>query len=663
MVFTYRDANRLRSMGSYDQRLLNKKRRWLQGTPTTSLLRESKRRKSLTRRFLTESYVRSDEVSAETIRTNVEKSFGSFSDSQGRHHVVQENLQLLDIGNLESQSVDTSNFLKKIYSEMDLLNNGALFLVANLVTDKKVKFEKVRPRMNEIIRDYLRKILVESNYRNGPIPYKQIAKIFKDPSNFREKQLTLRTPVSSPLLSTIHNTLEGLDEMPLLDLVVVNRKLRGGTVIPQFPPILNACKRDLLITRVRKRCKKFLLALREGDELPEPFAKALSVMRLSLKQKTRCVDISTSEFYLFSPKIVYVQNDILKALWSLPNFRIKELKALHPLVDPEAKVSMRSFRSSLRNYLMQYLFECDAIEIPDKVLSVLAFLNRRSRRRPVLFSSEKMIDEEVESVLNVSGLLTQVVLNPLPQTGEMSETSEPLGYNDGNENNDFQLDETDYCATSGEHRQIDSSCLNEDVGTTGNSWTAAHRAPKINNQSNCLQVTDAYEAGCFIKNPKLEEEDFSPALNNKSCPLDNMEDHTDDCISRNCKLEQDDMNPSKHFCKEEIDLEPGHTVQEIARIRETLIQEICDETSLVAYKLIGCMLDNLMHEEGRDVDEMSRYYLLGGSSLPHSQGAEDSSAAKEEGAEVLLQAVEKLLPSMPKSCTERTKILMSHPEI
>lgn len=80
--------------------------------------------------------------------------------------------------------------------------------------------------------------------------------------------------------------------------------------------------------------------------IPEPFAKALSVVCLSGKKETRCVDILTSEFYPFSLETEGLQNDILR---SLPKVKIPDLKAFQSLVDPKTKVSPEALGLPLGN--------------------------------------------------------------------------------------------------------------------------------------------------------------------------------------------------------------------------------------------------------------------------------------------------------------------------
>ncbi|XP_020247018.1 uncharacterized protein LOC109824784 isoform X2 [Asparagus officinalis] len=648
MNYSLRDIKKLTSRVWHQDELLNKKRRWLVGLPAVSMLdgskKKSKRPKFLSDEYAPESCFRSNEVSYEKVRSNVEKSFGSFnafSGSQGKHHVVENYLKFFETFNTESYHDNPSYFLHNLYSMMNVLNNNALCLIATLVTDKKIRFEKTRSRMKKVIKNYLPKVLEGSSDKDCLTPIKELFEVFKDPGNFQKKQLMLLTPVSASLMSSILKALEEIDQMPFEDLKAMNKKLRGVTFVPQFPPPRSGYKRDLLLERVKKRCKKFMLNLKEGDELPELFAKALSVVQLSLKRRTRCLEITESKFYPFSPETVGLQNDILGAIWSLPKVGIYELIALQPLVDPKAKVAQKVFRINLRKYLMEYLFYCDAIDIPDEVSRILATLNRKSRRRLQLFSTG-IVDEEVEAVLNISCHLKATASHLLPDK-RIDENPETLGTDDDCESNDFDLADECYCANS--NRKDHGSCLNDEAeGTVDSNFISLKsdmqfikKLPILNQDNHINPLKHCFEqasiVGDFIKKSNLESNNRNEDLIKRSNP--DPGNHKKTC---------------DHCPEEELGA---------ANMREILIQDISDEISLVAYRLIGHVLDNFLLAEGGDSNEIARCYLRGGSPLD-SSGIEDSlNGSKEEtGTEVLIQSVKELLPDMPKRSIERVKKLM-----
>ncbi|KAF8693716.1 hypothetical protein HU200_039133 [Digitaria exilis] len=79
------------------------------------------------------------------------------------------------------------------------------------------------------------------------------------------------------------------------------------------------------------------------------------------------------------------------------------------------------------------------------------------------------------------------------------------------------------------------------------------------------------------------------------------------------------------------------------------IKGICDETSIVAHKLIGQILDKWLLVENNEVDKPTRCHL--GSQLvsqtPRDDDSEPNSAENQEG-NIFIHAVEHLLPNLPK---------------
>lgn len=534
--------------------------------------KKPKRPKFLTDVFLPESQTRSDEVSFDNVRTTVERSFGPSRHTEERHHVVQDYLQLFDLHKLESCSVNLLDFMKTLSPVISNLNNDALCLLANIVTNHKVSFVRTRPRMKKIIKEYLPIVLAD--FKKQPVQLQQMSLIFRNPANFLEKHLTRVTLVTLSQLSAIDKTMKVLDDMSLQGLKAVNRELAGGIGVLQFPPLRCGRGRDELLKRVTKRCEKCILTLKNGDELPKRFSKALSVMSLYLKLTTQCLEIPTSEFFPFPPEIIALKDAILHALWSLPKLR-KELKVLQNLIDPGATIS--KFRMALKKYLTECLFHCgDVNDIPDDLKRILAFINRTSRRRPLLFPKEAR-EEDIEAVLNVSAQLKQVVQN-LPlycSTNKMTSTpsSEWSESGDDSLSNDFNLAGNNYCS-SPRHK----SYTNDEEVDTGSSWHAALSASAgtIGDYS----LFDGAGRCMIIKEPKLEKNEGLNALG--PCPEKSTQLH----------------------------LQSSH--QESSSMRQVILQKICDDTSLFTYSLIGDMLDNYLQEEGEDVDSSTRYYLRGG---------------------------------------------------
>lgn len=629
-----------------------------------------KRPKFLRDVYLQESCIRSDEVSSEIVRARVERCFKSDLNGRGTQHVVQDHLQHFGIHNMESNSVNPSNF-KTFSSIIDNLNDDALCAVANIVSNNNVSFKKTRSRMKKVIKNYLPSFSTES-----PTSLRQLSDIFRNPCNFQEKQVALVT-------STIHKTLKRLGELPTLDLIAMNRKLNGHAIVPQFPTVLYGCNKDVLIDRVKKKCEGFLSDVEKGDVLPQPLAKALSVMLLALNLKSGSVEMPTSTFYPFPLDIVCLQQEVLNALWSLPKFKYADLKALLPLVDPEAKCSPRNFRPTLRNYLKEYLFACDEMCTPKEVQSALTFINGMPACRPCMFSNET-VEEEVEAVLCLSSQFKEVISDLIPDHSIDEECgaacSGGLGTDESIESDDFELSARDYFSGSDdcEPQQAYDSCSNDETETMGDS--RPNSAPITFNSTNPSQLAMAARnmTGNILKKPILEQNRMSEAetigeprpnpvpitaIDPNSFQLGVAARNITGNILKKPKLEQDRMRDLEH-CSEKLIKASTHAFQRTTIMGEKAVQDICDKTAVFAHGLIGCMLEKFLQSEGRDVGAMTRNYLRGGSSSPvDSQGAESllNTLKEDVKAQVLIQSVEELLPSVPMSCMKRVKTLMELP--
>ncbi|KAF0933542.1 hypothetical protein E2562_018800 [Oryza meyeriana var. granulata] len=90
------------------------------------------------------------------------------------------------------------------------------------------------------------------------------------------------------------------------------------------------------------------------------------------------------------------------------------------------------------------------------------------------------------------------------------------------------------------------------------------------------------------------------------------------------------------------------------------ISEVCDETSKVAHMLIREISDKWLLMKNGEMDELNRQYLGGGLVSPDSQDAIGfpSTARKNLKGDILVHAVERLLPNLPKSCIDKIKRIM-----
>lgn len=416
-----------------------------------------------------------------------------------------------------------------------------------------------------MIQDYLQLVQVHvgKNKCNNVLQVKQIRNAVRNKEQFVHETFQL-------CLKSINNMLEELDEMSLQDLTATNRKLRSASLKLKFPLARFTGSRELLIGRLKKKFQKFISKLSDGDALPEPLFNALSVIYLSFMHRSGHIGMLKSKFYPFSPEVAALQSNIIKALGLLPKVKNDELKDIHALLDPEAKVSLRRFKCALRNYLIEYLFECNDTGITQELLSIIHLINQRMHSQTVILST-KTIEEEVEVVMVSSCRLNQIMSSPLSDQSDDENLLHGFGNNESA--NAFSLAGTDYFLSLSENEDGDvyGCCSNFEAGAIGQA------TPSINPSFQKV-VTEEIN----------QKSKGSPAFG------------------------QDDVDEEKPCLEEAANFGLDRTTQNSKSLRVRSNQEVCDETSLVAYKLIGSILDNLLKTEGTVVDLSTRCYLNGG---------------------------------------------------
>jgi hypothetical protein len=504
------------------------------------------------------------------------------SESNGyTHHIVHDGLRLFDLQKKENEPFGPE-YLGVIQSTIRKLTYETLQLVACIVTGKEFSFDKTRLAMEEIVESHLPSYLANMDR-------KDLFDIFKNPCSYLSGSVRLVTPISPQLLSAIHHALDGLDEMPMQHLVAMNRKIREKPLTPKFGFVARCSNRGHIIDIVRKRCNKILTKLDEGDDLPKNLAKAMSVANLYKKQKLRSVDISLSEFFPFAKETISLQNDILNALSSLSKLRHDKLKLLWPILDQDSKVERTHLKASLRNYLTECLFECDEGSLQDEALQAIAFINRTSGRQQVVLT-EKRKEVEVDAVLNLSSHL-QALAHCCVEECSCGEELISLGNDSCNEDNDFILSGTNYFNLSSVQQQMQEPCCSSNIGTD-----VVRECCWSETVGETYNVTRAEDSG-----PRSEE------MFRKSCP------RTEDSGGIGHYSGNEDagsgMGP---YTKKSVD------VSHLKESRCSEINGICDETSLVAHKLIGQILDKWLLVN--EVDEPSRSDLGSGLVSQSPQG-------------------------------------------
>ncbi|VAI61090.1 unnamed protein product [Triticum turgidum subsp. durum] len=432
------------------------------------------------------------------------------------------------------------------------LSNGALESVANIVAHNGISFRKIRPTMMKIVKDHLPKYLAELDSESA---------------------------------------LAGLDEIPQQAAIAINRKLSGKSCPPEFLHVARTSSRSHLINLIRKRCGNMIAKLQEGNDLPENFAKALSVMNLYRKLTLKSMAISQSEFFPFPRATISSQQDILNALWSLPNVDTDDMKLLRRIMGQGSQVKMASFKAAVRRYLTECLFECDDGNLPDLAVRAIGFLAQMSPKCQQAILTEERKEVEVDAVLDLSSCLRSLVRGATEENSSDDEVS--LESDRCSEDNDFVLTTSNYFDIRSEQRMDEGCCSNFMINSTEDPEYTAGAG----------HYGDSGAAGSTM-DPSSEK--------------DNVE------MTR-CSAED--------------------------------LSALCDDTASIAHELIGHILKNMLTED-EGIDELTGCYL-GGSS--NSQDPQDPEAENQKG-DIVINAVQSLLPNLPKSSIDKVRSILDGAE-
>lgn len=588
------------------------------------------------------------QIFCETIKKHVEESFGA--STAEREHDDQDNMLLYDMHNIE----------RILNLHLDAFTNMGLYHIAKILTGGLVQFEKTRRQMKMVIRESLSKDSRSKNNHWKTDVVKQLSLLLNDPQNFQENSANFLTPTFQSHYAATVKVLAGLEDLPFQALLAMDRKLRSvQRGMPQLQRHRHGRSRGQIIEKVRKNSKKMLSELGKRDELQKPLAKAMAIAGLSLKLKPGCQNSSDAGFQRFSPEIRSLQNEIVKAICLLKTkVRFPELKTLQNLLDPNADIPNGCLRTAIKKMLIEYLFECSDMDIiPKSLFDTLAIVNRSSRSAPYWCFPKEEIEQEVDCILSVSAHTKQVVWDLLPDNGfdqdfadaymeELEESDDGSDIYDDGDYGDGDVDaESDHEAEGfGESVPVD---------TTMENGSSAYLTPK-DQLKNSSSVGPGQE--CFIRLGSDSHGVISLAQSLGSpihCSTTNADISQYQVESRKVCSSMTDGNsfswfltPQERFnCnlfeRHEVELNTSQvpvfssdlfsdnflyehikTSKQCRRRNQYVaIQEIYDESSLVAYNVIGHMLEKFAKEEKVDLDWNDSSYLRGNlSTLEHSQG-------------------------------------------
>ncbi|XP_009617644.1 uncharacterized protein [Nicotiana tomentosiformis] len=677
------------------------KRRWLMDLHL--LERERKKMERLKPHgdtTLPESLIREDDLYYENIRISVAKAFGVHKDER----TCPDAPAILLFNSAEN--------LRCIYSLLDKMNNNGLCCIAETVTGGSITFEKTNWQMRRIIKCSLPKIL-HNRDDSSQSRIKRISQLLSDPQNFHVNHGVLCSTSESFRRAAIY-VVDRLEELSLLTLSKMHRNLRDVTgYIPKMQSKRIGWNIENLVNQIRRTSLEILSDYEEGDEPPEPLAKALSVATLMLKPKPDCP--SQMVFQKLSPDIEALQNDIAEAIRILDDKKklsFAELGNLPLVLDSNAKAAKESvrLRVKVRKLLTEYLLECSDLQsIPESLLESLAIINKTSRHASKKTYSKKEVEEEVECVLNISAQIKQIVWDLLAE----SDVSEDFAnaymenieetYCEAGDEDEHLSDHPRNCRSDsnvsysqlesvGEINQSDSkSPITASRDDALSSLLSPKHKLNVKLESMYTDEVDSVHSIWFDNSSSfLESKSFEGAksMSGKDYHLRSMGQHggRESCpsmstrdqnkfstpFSPNKESDRNDMEqkeaawhlgcrPPRYTseeCSEEKNVSPRR--KNLSRNQYLLIQEASDDTSMLAYSLVGCMLNKFAQLDGLQLSDDDVSYLQGNTSDPNNFEVlkDRGSSCDETTNSLMLHVLEEIIPSFPYSGKEHLKELL-----
>ncbi|KAI3707499.1 hypothetical protein L6452_26081 [Arctium lappa] len=669
MEFFYEDCKSLLEQVNLQEKELRHKRRWLIGLPTSR--NDAEGSKFQTERPLPEYLLREDDVSYETIKSFVEKLFEKCN-SKNKRHILEDDMQL----------IRSPRDLLGLFSLVNDMTNQGLHHFAEVLTGGSIKFEKTRWKMKQIIKGCLsEEFSKQKNTRHMNLPENR-SLLLKNPHNFRWSSESRFIPDSSSYHAAVHKILDVLEDLPTQTLSAMHRKLRGiKGYMPKLIPKKSGWGRDALIKRLRKKCLGLLSKLSEGDSLQEPLAKAMEVAGLTLKLIQGCHYVTN--FKQISPEMNVLQNEIAMSIQLLDQrVKLSALTDIQGLLDPKAKLPERTLRASIRNLLTEYLFECSDMDtVPQCLFEVLA-ITRKGSEAPYKHLAEMEIDEEVECILSVSASIKQVLWDLIPEHELDIEFAdaymEDLEESDGDDIcEDIELEE------HVQNNMSHSSNSDEEIGSTGEMEQANFNSAENSECMAEISLTKSYSSAFSTR--EVPNPQHMHAMRCHLVSLRNMEQTDTNSLAEINNQDSTLPSPTDRLFRSSVggqefthiseknpelvssNFSPGERRlmfdnQSMSKNQYLAIQAASDEASVVAYRLIGCMLYDFAQTEGCELKSRDVSYL--GVRSYDVKEKEQEAARKEpathekDGCSLLIKAVEELIPSCSKCEADRLKELM-----
>lgn len=554
-------------------------------------------------RYIPESLLRNDN-SAVAMKTDIQRGFDMFEEESERVNQSQQfKLEVSEMQLAEIQGLPD----KEIFGSLPLffkhLKLSALRTLANVVTGKK--YRSTRYRTIRKIKRGLSTLFSQTG-ENASECLHMALDILRNPSNIHLSSFAL-TQMASSWPEAAKSTLYQLEKFPIHTLYVMKRMLKRVSVGSKGAGV----NRSSVAKRVKQLGWKFLRNAQECDPIPEPLKKALLVASLSARQIFGTDGGLLQSLGPISRETNALNNDFLKAISHVQKLQHGELKDVYSCLYSDRSfpsIRCRVLQHKIRMLLIDSLLESCDRTIPEPVMRCMIMINRlgaekeeaKRKTNPKSYNRELRVEVESDCVLNVSSHLQQIIWDWTEQAGIDQGWTE------------LHLDESE------------ETCEQWFTDNSYNSFTLAGDG-------------EAY-VGESTWDPEFAK-DEDPSL---------KEHETKTFEGQELKYSSEEDTLRRNGCLRE---EKGIDILQ-------QIQGISDETSLFAYQLLGCMIDEFLIRQGDVLEAPAQAYLRTGlpATVMDTGDKEPFNYQEDMDISMLLNIAEKLLPQMPGSVIENVKL-------
>ncbi|XP_057517542.1 uncharacterized protein LOC130798533 isoform X1 [Amaranthus tricolor] len=580
----------------------------------------------------------------------------NFQQNYGKHtKITRKSLQAFDSEARQHSTADDDhlcemhNMSKYILLVLDDLSNKGMCLLAKILTRGLVVFNKTRPRMKRVIKDSLQEL--HNNWSDCNVLGQMQDEIFlllNNPKNFHQNY-GKHTKVTR---KSLHNALNKvkLESFPIKALYAMYRTLKGTQgVMLQSRPCRSGWSKDRLCEQVQMLWVKMIDQHDESHMLQDSLVKAMAIPGLYSKIASNSQYLSLAKFVHVSPEKEALQNEIVKAIKSLSQIKLKkeELKNLQLLLDPESKVDVYGGKKVIKSMLTDCLFECSYMDaVPPSLIDVLSLINKKSCNIH-RFSLKDVIDEEVEYILIVSAHTKQLVWDCVP-FDKLEQNFVEAYMEDLEESDDGDIFDDDDPQT--QTNSLDEVQIRFNESITGDSGSPCSSSATYTCKDNLGSCDD------IVSSPSVRAASFSGK---------------DECMG--IKIHGDEFRSTvvgdgsfsfvPPMLHSNSDMTGGlylpNPMSKYLNNHYVAIQEMCDQASLVAYQVIGQVLMDFGQSEALGLNSESKSYLRHDfARTEHFQESDVGSNDIDASDPIIVRAVQKVIPSFSKSQLEMVKKFM-----